>query len=79
MSRDRLFVNNTKMRDHELLNDKKVFDWETEQSEETKKAINDRMGYAIEDGRIDQLDALEMTLQQRKEWLDKYDNGYDPY
>lgn len=67
------------MRDHELLNDKKVFDWETEQSEETKKAINDRMGYAIEDGRIDQLDALEMTLQQRKEWLDKYDNGYDPY
>ena len=67
------------MRDHELLNDKKVFDWETEQSEETKKAINDRMGYAIRDGRIDQLDALEMTLQQRKEWLDKYDVDYDPY
>lgn len=72
------------MREHNIIQDKKVFDYseelaETKRRREKEKEANERLSYAIEDGRIDQLDAMAMTLEEKLIWLDKFDNGYDPY
>jgi hypothetical protein len=43
------------------------------------KEIEIRIGYAIEDERLDPDQAEKMTYSEKVRWLSLYDQDYDPY